>query len=104
MSEIASILLFLFLAAAYVFLCSVYLIKHGSRKLKAWAINEGYRVIKSEYKFFSRGPLKWRTSSKQALFYATLQNDNNEIKKAWILIGGKVFSMWSNKVQIFWEE
>ncbi len=78
--------------------------KSGYKELEKWAMRKGYTILNSELRWLKTGPFFFSGRSRlQRVFYVTLEDKNGKCSKAWIKLGGVVFGLFSNEVEVKWE-
>jgi hypothetical protein len=57
-----------------------------------------------EYRSLRRGPFWWRTSEGQTVYYVTIRDGRNNLRHAWIRCGGWLAGLFSDQVDVRWDE
>ena len=98
-------ILFLVLFISAVTFYAMYHKKSGLKALQEWANKNGYKIIKSEYRWSRVGPYFWSAGSRSyRIFLVTLETSDGKIKKGWVRLGGFILGLLSDKVEVKWEE
>ena len=42
--------------------------------LRGWAEQNGFRIVREEYRWFSKGPFFWTSSRGQTVYYVTVED------------------------------
>lgn len=93
--------------AAIVFLAIIAMVWHFSRSrslLENWAAENGYRLLSSQYRNFSRGPFFWTTSKGQTVYRVTVQDRDGGTRSGWVRCGSWWGGLLSDKVQVRWDD
>ena len=93
--------------ALFVILISLSLAWRFSRSqslLAQWASENGYTILTSEYRNFFRGPFFMRSSDGQTIYYVTLRDRDGHIRTGWVRCGGWWAGLFSNTVDVQWED
>ena len=93
-------------AIIFVIIISVFMTHHkkrGLRKIEKWAQNEGLEILSSEYRWVKRGPDFISSINHQRIFYVTVKDESGNIRRCWIKVGGFLFGILSDKMDVRWE-
>ena len=71
--------------------------------LEKWASDNGYQLIKSEFRWLRRGPFFWSSSKGQTIYYVTVQSPDGQIKCGWVRCGGFFWGILQQKAQVKWD-
>ena len=72
--------------------------------LESWAKENGYQILSSEIRLFSRGPFFWTASNNQVVYYVTVQTSDGTVKRGWARCGSWWWGVFLNQVEIRWDE
>ncbi|MBN1420440.1 MAG: hypothetical protein JXP34_16805 [Planctomycetes bacterium] len=76
----------------------------GRRILEHWAIDNGYRLLSSEFRWLRRGPFFWTSSKGQMIFYVVIQTRDGETRRGWVRCGGFWWGLMQDKAEVRWDE
>ena len=68
--------------------------------LQSWAMDNGYKIVQSEFRFFRKGPFFWTSSKAQTVYYVTVRADQGETRSGWVRCGGWWFGLMSSKTEV----
>jgi hypothetical protein len=71
--------------------------------LQDWAAQNGFEILKSEFRFFRRGPFFWTSSKGQTIYYVTVRDAQGSVRSGWVRCGGWWLGLWSNKTEVRWD-
>jgi len=80
---------------------------HFSRSrsvLEQWADENGFEIINSEYRNFSRGPFFWTTSKGQTVYFVTIRDSGGHVRSGWVRCGGWFLGLMTDKAEVRWED
>ncbi len=72
--------------------------------LDMWAAENGYHIIRKEYRNFFRGPFYWTTSKGQTVYYVTVQDKAGRRRSGWVRCGGWWLGLLTDYVEVRWDE
>jgi hypothetical protein len=72
--------------------------------LTKWAAENGYRIIRQEFRFFRKGPFFWTSTRGQAVYYVVIEDSAGNKRKGWVRCGSWWFGLLSNNVEVRWDE
>jgi hypothetical protein len=72
--------------------------------LQKWAEDQGYRIIRQEYRWFFKGPFFWTSSNGQTVYYVVIQDSAGSKRSGWVRCGGWWFGLVTDKVEVRWED
>ena len=96
---------FLFIVAA-LGACGWFIYAHISRAkqlVEAWAEENGYRLVLAEHKLFHKGPFWWSTKM-QAVYRVVVRDEQDEVRTGWVQLGDPLRGMFSEKVDVRWDD
>jgi hypothetical protein len=76
----------------------------SNQMIDDWAAAHGYRVINTEHRNFIRGPFFWTTSKGQTVYHVTFADAEGRRRRAFVRCGSWLGGLWSDKVDVAWEE
>jgi hypothetical protein len=100
-------LAFIFIAIVLVF---VFVLTTSHRNVRSselidrWAEAHGYRVVDTESRMIARGPYFFTTSKSQTVYYVTFADADGRERRAYVRCGSWLGGLWSDKVDVKWEE
>jgi hypothetical protein len=80
---------------------------HFSRSrslLEQWAADNGFELLRSEYRTLRRGPFFWTTSRGQTVYYMEVRDHQGRTRTGWVRCGSWWWGLMSDKVEVRWEE
>ena len=80
---------------------------HTSRSrtvLETWADENGFEIIRSEYRHFMKGPFFWSTSKGQTVYYVKVRTSSGHVRTGWVRCGGFFLGLWSDAAEVRWED
>jgi len=80
---------------------------HRSRSrsvLGGWAAANGFEIVRSDQRYFSRGPFFWTTSKGQTVYYVTVRDAQGGLRSGWVRCGSWWFGLWSDRAEVRWVE
>ena len=95
-------LIALFVAAIILSIC--WRFSRSQSLLKQWANQNQYKILKSENRNIFRGPYFLRSSEGQTVYHVTLQDTTGRIRSGWVRCGGWWAGLFTNKVDVKWED
>ena len=94
--------------AAFVVIGALGMVWHFRRSgsfLQQWADQNGYRFIDQEYRTFLRGLFFMTTSKGQTVYYVTVQDYAGWRREGlWVRCGGWFLGLFSDNVEILWDD
>lgn len=72
--------------------------------LEQWATSRGYKLLASERRLLFQGPFWWRTSESQVVFRVTVRDADGGLRHGFVRVGGWFLGMWSNQVDVEWDD
>jgi hypothetical protein len=72
--------------------------------LQKWAEDQGYRIIRQEYRWFFKGPFFWTSSNGQTVYYVVIEDSAGSKRSGWVRCGGWWFGLLTDKVEVRWED
>jgi hypothetical protein len=72
--------------------------------LQRWADDNGFRIVRSEYRHLLRGPFFWTTSKGQTVYRVTVEGKAGDVRSGWVRCGGWWFGLMSDQVEARWDE
>jgi hypothetical protein len=73
------------------------------RILEHWALDNGYEILSSEYRWFFRGPFPWTTND-QAVYYVTLRTTDGRERHGWVRCGNWLVGVLVNRAEVRWDK
>ena len=70
--------------------------------LVAWATANGFEIVRSDLRYFNRGPFFWTTSKGQTVYYVTVRDPRGGLRSGWVRCGSWWFGIWSNQAEVRW--
>jgi len=73
--------------------------------LEHWAKSNGYEILHSEIRNFSRGPFfVWRCFQKRNVYYVKIRDQNGNERSGWVCCGGLWTGQSEVKIEVQWED
>jgi hypothetical protein len=72
--------------------------------LTQWAIENGFKILDSERRFFRRGPFFWTTSRGRVVYYVRVKAEDGEIRSGWVRCGNWWLGVFINQAEVRWDE
>jgi hypothetical protein len=79
---------------------------HFSRSwslLRQWTADNGYELLRAEYRTFRRGPFFWSTSRGQTVYFVEVRDRRGHTRTGWVRCGSWWLGLMSDKVEVRWE-
>jgi hypothetical protein len=91
------------LACLAVFgLCSSRL--RSNSLLQAWADENGYTILRREYRVLFKGPYTWTSRRGQTVCRVAVQDKAGHVLGGWVRCGGRWLGLLSPEVDVRWDE
>lgn len=78
--------------------------RRGEQRLAAWAEANSLRLLRSEFRWFAKGPYFWRSSKHQTVYRITVADDFGNIREGWARCGGWFFGLFTDHVDVRWDQ
>ena len=101
-SVFGALLIAIFVAVITLAIC--WRFSRSRSLLEQWATQNGYKILKSENRNIFRGPYFLRSSEGQTVYYVKIQDTTGRIRSGWIRCGGWWAGLFTNKVDVKWED
>ena len=72
--------------------------------LRQWATANGYDLLHFEARNFRRGPLLWKSSKNQSVYFVTVREADGRERSGWLCLGGFWSGLFSSEAQVKWME
>src|SRR5262249_54158005 len=72
--------------------------------LERWAERNGFRILRSEYRYMFRGPYYWTTSKGQTVYRVTVEDKAGLVRNGWVRCGGWWLGLMSDHVEARWDD
>lgn len=72
--------------------------------LDRWAEENGYEILSSERRIFSRGPFFWTTGKGQVVYYVAVRDSAGNPHSGWVRCGGYFLGLLSDNVDVHWDD
>jgi hypothetical protein len=103
------IMVVFFVALAWVMLCTlimmawacVWCYREASRRLRAWAVLNGYGILRKQLRLFRRGPFFWWPGL--LVYRLTVRDAEGRVRGCYVRVGGWFPGMLSDKVTVKWD-
>ena len=95
--------LFVFGLIALTILVYVWHFSRSSSLLEQWASDNGFELLRREYRVLRRGPFFWTTSRGQTVYYVEVRDRQGHIYSGWVRCGSWWMGLLSDKVEVRWE-
>jgi hypothetical protein len=96
--------LFIFGMIVLVILVYVWHFSKSRSLLDQWASDNGYDLLRREYRVLRRGPFFWSTSRGQTVYYVEVRDRQGHIRSGWVRCGSWWIGLLSDKVEVRWED
>jgi hypothetical protein len=97
--------LFVFVAVAVVVILGlVWHFGRSSSLLHQWAAQNGYRIIRQEYRNFFKGPFFWTSTKGQTVYYVVIEDSGGNRRSGWVRCGGWWLGLLSDNVEVRWDD
>lgn len=94
----------LILVAVVVILTLVWHFGRSNSLLQQWATQNGYRIIRQEYRNFFKGPFFWTSAEGQTVYYVVLEDTAGNKRRGWVRCGSWWFGLLSDNVEVRWDD
>ena len=72
--------------------------------VERWAADNGYELLRSEYRMLSKGPFGGKAVSEiQPVYYVQVRVPAGTIRSGWIRFGRRFWGLLSDKTEVKWE-
>jgi hypothetical protein len=72
--------------------------------VEQWAADNGYELLRSEYRMQSQGPFSGPAAAKkQPVFYVQVRDPSGKTRSGWIRFRSRLFGLLSDKTDVKWE-
>ena len=72
--------------------------------VERWAADNGYELLRSEYRMLFRGPFSGTADfKKQPVYYVQVRDKSSPLRSGWIRFGSRFWGLWSRKTEVRWE-
>jgi hypothetical protein len=96
--------LFAVAALAVLIILSVWWhFRRSSSLLHQWAAQNGYRIIRQEYRYFFKGRFFWTSTNAQTVYYVVVEDPTGTRRIGWVRCGSWWFGLLSDKVEVRWD-
>src|SRR5262245_8247254 len=95
---------FFLLFAAVAVILIVFHFTRSDSLLQRWAKQNGFRIVREEYCWFSKGPFFWTSSRGQTVYYVTVEDKDGVRRNGWVRCGGLFLGLFSDKVEVRWDD
>jgi hypothetical protein len=92
------------MVVAVVALYILWFFKRSRSMLQQWATANGYAVLYAQPRNFRRGPLLWKSSKNQAVYFIKVRDQEGRERSGWLCLGSFWTGLFSNKAKVKWEE
>ena len=96
-----------FIIAAGAVLVSLTIWWHFGRSnslLHQWAEQNGYHILRQEYRNFLKGPFFWTSSRGQTVYYVVVEDSAGNRRNGWVRCGSWLFGLLSDNVEARWDD
>jgi hypothetical protein len=90
--------------AALVILGLVWHFGRSGALLNQWAADNGYRIIRQEYRTFFKGPFFWTSTKGQTVYYVVVEGAGGNRRRGWVRCGGWWLGLLSDNVEVRWDD
>lgn len=70
--------------------------------LQRWADDNGFRILRSEYRNFVRGPYFWTTTRGQTGYRVSVEDKAGTVRGGWVRCGSWWLGLLSDRVEVRW--
>ena len=85
----------------------VYLVRRFSGPpflVRRWANDHGFRILHSEFRYFSKGPFTWKLSHRgQEVYRVRIRDQEGQERSAWLRCTSVSF-VTDDKTEVIWDE
>jgi hypothetical protein len=95
------------LVLAGIAVAVVSIIWHFSRSnslLQQWAERNGYRIVEQDYRSFLKGPFFFIASKNQTVYRVVVEDKDGRRRTGWVRCGGWFLGLWSDTVEVRWDD
>jgi hypothetical protein len=75
----------------------------SSSLLHQWAEQNGYRIVRQEYRTFFRGPFFWSSSKGQTVYHVVVEDSAGNRRSGYVRCGGWWLGLLSDRVEVRWD-
>ncbi|MFL5245352.1 MAG: hypothetical protein ACJ8FY_24925 [Gemmataceae bacterium] len=68
-----------------------------------WARENGYRIIRRQYRSFFKGPFFWTSTRGQTVYQVVVEDAAGNRRNGWLRCGSWWFGLLSNNVEARWD-
>ena len=75
----------------------------SSSLLHQWAANNGYHIVRQDYRIFAKGPFFWTSTKGQTVYYVVVEDAAGARRSGWVRCGGWWLGLLSDHVEVRWD-
>jgi hypothetical protein len=97
----------LFVILAVVVAATLAIVWHFGRSnsvLQQWATQNGYRIVRQEYRTFFKGPFFWTSTKGQTVYYVVVEDSGGNRRSGWVRCGSWWFGLLSDNADVRWDD
>ena len=68
--------------------------------VERWAADNGYELLRSEYRMWSQGPFVSKT---QPVYYVQVRDSAGTLRSGWVRFGRRFWGLGWDKTEVRWE-
>ena len=96
-------LVFVLLVLGIVCLSLAWHFARSRALLQKWADDNGYQILRHEYRYLRRGPFFWTTSRHQTVYHVEVLDRYGQPRTGYVRCGGWWLGLFSGNVEVKWE-
>jgi hypothetical protein len=75
----------------------------SSSLLHQWAAENGYRIVRQQYRNFFKGPFFWTSARGQTVYYVVVEDAAGNTRSGWVRCGSWWLGLLSDNVEVRWD-
>src|SRR4051812_45417745 len=96
-------LLFLGAMAVLVIFVMWWHFDRSNSLLRQWAANNGYHIVRQEYRHLRKDPFFWTSTKGQTVYHVTVEDSTGSRRSGWVRCGGWWLGLLSDHVEVRWD-
>ncbi|QDU62849.1 hypothetical protein Pan216_37210 [Planctomycetes bacterium Pan216] len=97
-------ILIIVFAVLFVVVVSQLIIIRARQVLHEWASRHGLEIVSAKMKWVWKGPFFWTTSKNQVVYRIVVADGDGQHWQGWARCGGYWSGLFSNEVQVKWDD
>jgi hypothetical protein len=99
-----SVIILFVVLIVLVVLINIWYFSRSRHILEKWAAQNGYEIVRSEYRMLRKGPFFWSSSRGQSVYYVVVRDARGAEHTGWVRCGSWWWGLMSDQVEVKWEQ